>query len=413
MSIEIDLRTLSLTLILFSALFGIGMFLYGRAHNSFVGIKLMGLGYIFIGIGHFLLGMRDVLNDFTTIVFANPILCLGAILIYRGLLDFLDIAAKLEYHVSLLLIPLFAGLLYYYKFQEPDINTRIILFSLFYSIICFIPTFSIWKHYKKHSSVQIHILFYMFLIMGFFHLFRALWTSFEDQHLNFMDAGLIHSMTVIVSELLVIMTAFITIWMASDKLQTKLSIMARTDSLTQLYNRRTFEENCDVEFSRASRINSPFSIIICDLDLFKNINDKHGHPMGDEVLKVFADTLRNNVRTHDVVARFGGEEFVILLPETGSNRSIVVAENIRKKAHSSFIRTQDGSNILFSASFGVSHFDDDNDWMSVLKRADKALYAAKQNGRNRVVVFEKDKKSSLATVLAAPSEQGNPELIIN
>lgn len=414
MNIEIDLRTLSLTLILFSVLFGIGMFLFGRAYRSFVGIKLMGLGYLIIGIGHFLLGMRDVLNDFTTIVVANPVICLGAILIYRGLFSFLDITPKLGYHFNLLLIPLFAGLLYYYRFQDPDINVRIILFSLFYSLTCFIPAFGIWKRYKNHSSIQIHILFYMFFIMGIFYLFRTVWTSFETQHLNFMDAGVIHSITVIVSELLVIMTSFITIWMASDKLQEKLSIMARTDSLTQIYNRRTFEESCDVELSRASRKKSTFSIIICDLDLFKNINDQYGHPMGDEVLKVFAGVLRDNVRRHDVVARFGGEEFVILLPETDSNRSMIVAENIRKKTRSSCISSKDYSNILFSASFGVSHYDhDDNDWMSVLKRADKALYSAKQNGRDRVVVLEKGKESSSEAVQPAAATKNSAMLIAN
>lgn len=414
MSIEIDLRTLSLTLILFSALFGIGMFLFGRAHRSFVGIKLMGLGYLTIGVGHFLLGMRDVLNDFTTIVVANPIICLGAILIYKGLFDFLDIAPKLGYHLNLLLIPVFAGLLYYYKFQDPDINVRIILFSLFYSMTCFVPAFGIWKRYRNNFSVQIHILFYMFFIMGIFYLFRTVWTSFEAQHLNFMDAGAIHSITVIVSELLVIMTSFITIWMASDKLQAKLSIMARIDSLTQLYNRRTFEESSDAEFSRARRMKSTFSIIICDLDLFKNINDQYGHPMGDEVLKIFADTLRDNVRKHDIVARFGGEEFVILLPETDSKRSIVVAENIRNKAYSSSVRSQDGSSILFSASFGVSHYErDDNDWMTVLKRADRALYSAKQNGRNRVVVLEKGEESSSEAVLPTSTTKHSSKLIVN
>ncbi|MCF7971069.1 MAG: GGDEF domain-containing protein [Methylococcaceae bacterium] len=386
MSIDLDIRTLSLTLIFYSMVFGTGILLYGRDHKSFVGIRLMGIGYILIGVGHFLLGMRDILNDFTSIVIGNPMIILGVILVYRGLFRFIGIVPKLETRLIFLFIPLLAGLLYYYKFQVPDINARMILFSLTYSTLCFIPAFGLWKHKKEYFNVQINLLITMYLAMGFFHGFRLIRTTREDQLLNFMDAGSIHAIAVIASEILVIMTSFMTIWIGTDKLQRKLSIMARTDPLTQLYNRRTFEEECDIEFSRARRKKSPFSIIICDLDLFKNINDQYGHQVGDEVLKIFSDTLRNHVRKHDVVARYGGEEFVILLPETDSKSATVVAEYIRQKTLSATVRDPDGSTgVSFSASFGVSSYYHDDDWMAVLKRADKALYSAKENGRNRVV----------------------------
>jgi diguanylate cyclase (GGDEF)-like protein len=127
-----------------------------------------------------------------------------------------------------------------------------------------------------------------------------------------------------------------------------------------------------------------FSIIICDLDYFKNINDQHGHQVGDDVLKVFAEILRNNVRKQDVVARFGGEEFVLLLPDTDFEKALIVAEHLRSLTQSASVPLHDNSSLTFSASFGVSHYScNDTAWSAVLNRADQALYCAKEQ-RNRV-----------------------------
>lgn len=283
---------------------------------------------------------------------------------------------------------LLAGILYYYKFHVPDVNTRIIFFSLFFSVICFIPAFGLSKYKEEDGSFAVKLLIIIYVTIGFFHLYRVIWTVFENQLHDFMKAGLIHSLTVIASEVLVILSSFATIWIATDRLQSTLSIMARTDPLTHLYNRRTFEEYCNVEFSRAVRANATFSIIICDLDHFKNINDQYGHQVGDEVLKIFADILRNHVRKQDVVARFGGEEFVILLPGTDSEKGTVVADKLRKKAQYASVRTEDDSNFSFSVSFGVSNYSrDDDNWTVVLKRADRSLYSAKEQGRNRVIAL--------------------------
>jgi diguanylate cyclase (GGDEF)-like protein len=125
---------------------------------------------------------------------------------------------------------------------------------------------------------------------------------------------------------------------------------------------------------------------MCDLDHFKNVNDEYGHHVGDEVLRRFANTLKEHIRKHDVVARFGGEEFVLLLPGKDTEQGLEVAEKLRAKTADTQITIGDDVCLTLSASFGVAHYDSsDREWSAVLHRADNALYAAKKQGRNRVV----------------------------
>lgn len=384
----LDFRTLSFNLVIFSVIFGMGMFVYANKHKTFVGIRKIGLGHLLIGSGYMLLGLRHVIDDFSSVIIANSAVFIGMILIYRGLLGFLSIKLNFERYLSPLLLVLLAGLLYYYKFHVPSINIRILCVSSLFSVLCFIAAFGLSKHKKEHGHTAISLLILMFCIIGGFHVFRAFLAVFQTELHDFMKAGLVSSLSTVGSEALVMLTSFATIWLATDRLQNELLKIARTDSLTKLYNRRTFEEYCDVEYSRVLRSKSTFSIIICDLDHFKRINDHHGHQVGDYVLQEFANILRKKVRKQDIVARFGGEEFVILLPDTDSKQGLIVAEHLRVATQSTNFSTGKGVNIAISSSFGVAHFaSSDNGWPAVLSRADKALYTAKEQGRNRAIAF--------------------------
>ncbi|MDE3272526.1 sensor domain-containing diguanylate cyclase [Pseudoalteromonas sp. G4] len=160
---------------------------------------------------------------------------------------------------------------------------------------------------------------------------------------------------------------------------------ANTDYLTNLYNRRYFVETAEREFKRAERSNAPFALMSLDIDHFKKINDKHGHPIGDVVLQSFATSLSANLRDEDVLARIGGEEFAILLPNTPFEKAQMVAERIREYQASNPIKTEKGD-ILAKVSIGlVMKASDDINFETMFKRVDKALYQAKEQGRNRVV----------------------------
>ena len=163
--------------------------------------------------------------------------------------------------------------------------------------------------------------------------------------------------------------------------------MAITDSLTGLYNRRYMEKHMNmlVEESLANGIN--LSVLILDIDKFKLVNDKHGHDAGDMVLEQFATRLRRNVRGVDLICRLGGEEFVVIMPDTFLSNAVIVAERLRHSISSKpFSIGHTKAPLVITASVGISALEKSSDTPeSVLKRADQALYAAKREGRNRVV----------------------------
>lgn len=163
-------------------------------------------------------------------------------------------------------------------------------------------------------------------------------------------------------------------------------LLARTDELTGLNNRRYFFDAATQQFEIAMRYGQPLSLMIFDIDHFKRINDEHGHPAGDRVLRHVAAILHDIVRAADILARYGGEEFIVLLPETDGISAQALADRIRTEvAASSLMLDQQECAVTISAGITERHgLDDKLDAM--IRRADEALYAAKAQGRNRVVV---------------------------
>jgi diguanylate cyclase (GGDEF)-like protein len=161
---------------------------------------------------------------------------------------------------------------------------------------------------------------------------------------------------------------------------------AMADSLTGLANRRSLEETLRSELARAGRFGDSVCVVLADLDNFKLVNDRHGHAAGDEVLKAFAATLRRTVRESDVAARWGGEEFALVLTGTDAPGGAHLAERARLEIESRPIRMPDGEELFVTASFGVASFPECEELGELLAAADSALYAAKGAGRNQVVV---------------------------
>jgi diguanylate cyclase (GGDEF)-like protein len=171
------------------------------------------------------------------------------------------------------------------------------------------------------------------------------------------------------------------------------SEQALTDELTGLPNRRRFVAALSAELSRAARSNGRVSVLICDLDDFKRINDEHGHVAGDVVLKRVADVIRSCLRDIDVPARLGGEEFAVVLPDATSDGARVVAERIRAQLARTVIPI-DGGEVTVTASFGVASCPPCEASDALLADADKALYAAKRRGKNVTVIAPMEAASS-------------------
>jgi diguanylate cyclase (GGDEF)-like protein len=171
-----------------------------------------------------------------------------------------------------------------------------------------------------------------------------------------------------------------------------LNEVSSRDTLTGLFNRGYVIEKLDSEINRSVRHGSPMAVLMIDIDHFKNINDTYGHAVGDQVLQWVGKTLRDSCRVYDVPARYGGEEFCVVLPETRIGNTTVVAERIRGRLESSEL-TFGESAVRVTASFGIAGLDTmPNDPLlspaALIDRADRALYCAKNRGRNRVELWD-------------------------
>jgi two-component system, cell cycle response regulator len=173
--------------------------------------------------------------------------------------------------------------------------------------------------------------------------------------------------------------------MENSRLFERVRNLSVRDSLTDLYNHRHSMELAENEFQRVGRYQESFSILMIDLDHFKQVNDEHGHQAGDGVLREIAQVLRDTLRTVDAVGRYGGEEFVAVLPHTGEDEARLTAERVRKRIAEHVFRVGDRA-LQVTVSVGVASYpaDDVDSASTLVKAADRALYRAKEAGRNRV-----------------------------
>ena len=166
--------------------------------------------------------------------------------------------------------------------------------------------------------------------------------------------------------------------------QNQLKILSRTDPLTGLINRRVFDELTESEFSRYKRSLYSYTLLVLDIDHFKLINDQYGHSVGDDVLKSLSTLCEESLRRNDKIARIGGEEFCVILPDTRKEAATELAEKLRKIIANK-VFSFDGLDIVITVSIGVSEVkESDYNYVEIFKRADGNLYRAKRKGRNQV-----------------------------
>ena len=168
------------------------------------------------------------------------------------------------------------------------------------------------------------------------------------------------------------------------ELESELERLAKTDKLTGAYNRAKLDEVLDLEMDRASRYTRPLSVALFDVDCFKEVNDNYGHISGDRVLRAAADLIREHMRKVDWLVRFGGDEFLVIAPDTDLEGIEVMTERIRK-AVEEFDFGCDVPRGMVTVSIGVARYEDGDGADELISRADNRLYEAKEGGRNKVV----------------------------
>ncbi len=197
---------------------------------------------------------------------------------------------------------------------------------------------------------------------------------------------------------------------ALEAINDQLVRIAQTDALTGIDNRRRLEERLDETFAHAVRLGEPFSVVMCDLDKFKSVNDTYGHQAGDDVLRQFAQLLQEQAREVDRVGRYGGEEFLIILPGTTVEAAMGVADRVRRAVEACTF-TFDDTAIKRTMSCGVAAWPHPQlrDVWSLMRAADEALYRAKAGGRNRVVRWDEAASRASATPVDAKETDGRPD----
>ena len=237
---------------------------------------------------------------------------------------------------------------------------------------------------QRWNFLNILILFFLFGYIGYNIMY---WDRYSDYF------NLIVSVVFFFSAIFVLLVGTLALQTATDLNQVSaLRHENITDPLIGIYNRRHLNLKLAEEIKRAHRYNLQLSILLLDIDHFKNVNDTYGHYIGDLVLKSLGHLLLKNVREMDIVARYGGEEIAIIAPHTSVLTAADLAERLRQVVETSVIvpadEQEDRQAVTISVSIGVAGLDRQIvDIQSLIERTDKALYEAKQKGRNRVVVF--------------------------
>ena len=171
------------------------------------------------------------------------------------------------------------------------------------------------------------------------------------------------------------------------RMMEKLQKLATTDGLTKLYNSRSFYSQLELEVDRFNRYRHPLSLLLLDIDNFKEFNDTYGHLEGDKVLVRFSQIIKDCLRINDSAYRYGGEEFTVILPETNGDEAKTVAQRIRSTLEAENFKPTPDQSAKITISIGVTQYFPKEELSAFIRRADQAMYFSKQNGRNRVTVL--------------------------
>ncbi|MDB1126020.1 GGDEF domain-containing protein [Vibrio algarum] len=263
----------------------------------------------------------------------------------------------------------------------PSVASRIETRSILVVTVCLLAAYANYsgvKHDNKRAGFLLNLTLF---INAAYMAFRTMFALTEGTIADYYLASDVHKLSFVVTTITVISLSFSVFWMLTDRMINKNYRSSITDGLTGLYNRRGLTELIP-KFVQAGREND-ISILLADLDHFKKINDTYGHEQGDKVIKHFGRVLQKACRENDACFRYGGEEFLVILPKVKQDQAMLIADRIRSHVKNTSITEQICCSYTVSIGFTRALFDDD--WSSLVNRADSALYEAKSRGRDCIV----------------------------
>lgn len=329
--------------------------------------------------------------------FANITVIAGIMMMHASLRRFAGQAPM--YRSTLVLLVLVSSLLAWSTLVDPNYQNRVILvtavnLSVFFA--CAGVIFSL-----PQNSLAERFTAWIFVLTGLVSLTRLVASvGGHDSWQHADDRSLLQTAYLATFSFSVVALTIGFMLMISKRLHSRLEYLASHDTLSGTYSRGTFFEFLEVELQHTRQHRDPLSLLMIDLDDFKSVNDRFGHPVGDRVLVDFSNRMKSVLRARDFSGRYGGEEFAVLLPNTGIEEARLVAERIRS-------RVAAASDPPYTVSIGITTTTDGLEALEALvTRADRALYLAKKNGKNQVhAALPSDASSAAAARWAARSEQ--------
>lgn len=356
------------------------------------GVRRMTWTLVVAIAGILLLALRSFAPAWLTILMGNEAIFVSSLLAYRTAAEILAVPPRfLPWGIGTLAIaPAAMG---YFTYFDSSLSARIVIVSILCALYAAATAFVLFRYRDALTDpdgvgptlrVPTAALAWLQSMVAFLHLFRCVHSVLcpprDLQHIGVMQVSFSYAYM-----MLSVATACGLMWLALCIQRSELQAMAQTDSLTGLLNRRGFEELLARELNRANHVGASVVLLLLDIDRFKAVNDTWGHQAGDEVLRLVSGTLQQGLRISDVLSRYGGEEFVILLRNADGGQALEIAERLRAEVAS---LTGLPGPAQITVSIGVAGSRPGEMPEELFRRCDEAMYRSKRAGRNLVTVSD-------------------------
>jgi diguanylate cyclase (GGDEF)-like protein len=346
-------------------------------------------GTLLVTAGSFMFAIQHLLPLVVVAALANGLIILGFTAYWRSLRQFYNFPS-----LPILLVPTFIGVsgMFWFASVYPHTGIRILIVSLVWIVLMGGSVYTLWAQRHRDSALSRNVLMVLFVLVMVFALLRSLFyllvLGVEPSYSITTNDNLFNILSPLLVAVLPVVGTTVFLLMCSERLRRQWERAASTDFLTGLANRRTLSQIGSEQLALRNFQDGCLSLAIIDIDHFKQINDKHGHEIGDIALKHVANLLQTHTRGNELVARMGGEEFVVLLDRVDKPQALRAGERLRHAIQNNPL-VAGVMELPLTASIGIALYrKDDANFDGLLSRADQAMYVAKEAGRNRVVLAE-------------------------
>ena len=381
----LDVRTLIVALVVVVTTCALVVMLVHNRKYPVQGTLWWAYGTFVIAAFGSLLALRGTVPDWLSIVVANAGVVVGYCMTWCGVRRFVNLPPVPVWGLAVTGCSLGAGLAWF-TYVTPSLLWRIHILALFLAPVCAAAAWDLLRNRRRGAAFVFTGAAYG--VNSLFFFLRSVHVHFFPPDGPFLASHWGSTLFFLYSIVFICMVTFGMLLMITDTLMEQLRAQATEDPLTGVANRRSLFQFAEHEFAAMRRSGESLAVLMLDLDHFKKVNDRFGHAAGDMLLVCFSRTVERCIRAQDKFFRYGGEEFVVLLPGTSLEGAVVLAERIRAVVELDPVRLKSGD-IQYTVSIGISCGQTgDVSVESILNRADEALYQAKTDGRNCVRIYK-------------------------